>query len=95
MNVGIIAVHTEVSAIFGSRSEVAYNRRVDGQQRLLIVCAVGARVNLRLRPSGLHRNAVAMIVLSKKLSRTALECGGGGGEGEIFLHGLRLQGCHA
>lgn len=67
MNVGIIAVHTEVSAIFGSRSEVAYNRRVDALQRLAIVDVVGASIAEGPRPNGLKRNVVAMTVILRKL----------------------------
>lgn len=67
MNVGIMAVQTDVSAIFGSRSEVAYSRRVDAQQRLAIVDVAGANTEVRPRPNGLRRNVVAMTVISRKL----------------------------
>ena len=67
MNVGIIAVHTELSAIFGNRSVVAYDRGPAARQRLAIVGILGEDNICRLRPEGLRpeglKRAVVAIVL--------------------------------
>jgi hypothetical protein len=64
MNLGIIAVHTDESAIFGKRSEVEYERAA-GTRHCRVAFNVEA-VDQMCRPSltALDRKAEAMIVLS-------------------------------
>lgn len=62
INLGIIDVHTEASAIFGRRSEVAYDRELDAAYRLGSWDVVGLEKICRLSPEGFNLNAIAIVV---------------------------------
>lgn len=62
INLGIIDVHTEASAIFGSRSEVAYDRELDAAYRLGRLDVIGVVRKCRLSPEGFNLNAIAIVV---------------------------------
>jgi hypothetical protein len=63
INLGIIDVHTEASAIFGSRSEVAYDREVDAAYRLGSLDVIGVERRYRFSPRGFDLNASAIVVV--------------------------------
>lgn len=60
MNLGIIDVHTEVSAIFGREWEFAYVRALEAGDRVGGVNEARASLKLRLSPKGFNRNVVVI-----------------------------------
>lgn len=58
MNLGIIDVHTEVSAIFGREWEFAYVRALEAGDRIGGVNEALVSLKLRPSPKGLKRNVV-------------------------------------